>query len=93
MNDRMETKKESVRRSKASRQTATTMTLKELRQARKVTQVELAKRMELGQGHVSLFESRKELRLDTIRRYVEALGGELSLVVEFKDHQPIKLKV
>ena len=58
-----------------------------LRQARKasdMTQVELAKTMGVSQNRISRMENGDlgSMSLDTLRRYVEALGGRLTLVAE-----------
>ena len=58
-----------------------------LRQARKasdMTQVELAKTMGVSQNRISRMENGDlgPMSLDTLRRYVEALGGRLTLVAE-----------
>lgn len=58
--------------------------LRELRQQQGLTQQQLADKLGLTQNRISKFE-RLDLdraELQTIRRYLEALGGELSLVVD-----------
>ena len=37
-------------------------------------------------------EKRTDLLLSTLRRYVEAMGGRLDLVVQFPDQDPVILK-
>ena len=49
--------------------------LQELRQARKLTQQRLAKKLGIGQDGVSRLEQRSDLLLSTLRSYVQALGG------------------
>ncbi len=64
------------------------LTLRTIRDAVGMTQVELARRSRIDQGDVSRIENRAELddcQLATIRRYIEALGGELQLVARFGD--------
>ena len=56
------------------------MQLQELRKARKVTQVEVAKAMSVEQAAVSKLERRDDMYVSTLRKYVKALGGELKLV-------------
>ncbi|MFI8590729.1 XRE family transcriptional regulator [Dietzia maris] len=63
--------------------------LKELRQARELTQEDVAHKLHVGQNRVSDIE-RGELdrvKLDTLRRYVEAVGGTLHVEVELEDHR------
>jgi len=67
------------------------MTLRELRQARKLTQVRIAKTLGISQDSVSRLEKRSDLLLSTLRKTVEAMGGNLSLVAEFPDRAPVVL--
>ena len=55
------------------------LSLRELRRELKVTQVELAELAAMSQSELSRFESRDAHRLSTLRRYVEALGGEVEV--------------
>lgn len=66
--------------------------LRELRKAQKLTQKRLAKVLGVGQDSVSRLETRSDLLLSTLRGYVEALGGRLSIVAEFPDQDPVILK-
>ena len=61
------------------------MQLQELRKARHVTQVEVAKAMSVEQAAVSKLERRDDMYVSTLREYVKALGGELKLVASFPD--------
>ena len=67
------------------------MTLSELRRARKLTQVRVAKELGITQDSVSRLEKRSDLLLSTLRKTVEAMGGNLSLVAEFPDRAPVVL--
>ena len=67
------------------------MTLCELRHARKLTQVRMAKKLGITQASVSRLEKRSDLLLSTLRKTVEAMGGNLSLVAEFPDRAPVVL--
>ena len=67
------------------------MTLRELRRARKLTQVRIAKALGITQDSVSRLEKRSDLLLSTLRRTVKAMGGDLSLVAEFPDRPPVVL--
>jgi len=67
------------------------MTLRELRLARKLTQVRMAKSLGITQDSVSRLEKRSDLLLSTLRKTVRALGGNLSLVAEFPDRPPVVL--
>ena len=67
------------------------MTLRELRKARKLTQVRIAKTLRINQDSVSRLEKRSDLLLSTLRKTVEAMGGSLSIVAEFPDRRPVVL--
>jgi DNA-binding XRE family transcriptional regulator len=67
------------------------MTLQDLRKARALTQVRLAELLSIKQESVSSLEKRSDLLLSTLRSYVEAMGGELTLVASFPDRPPVKL--
>ena len=67
------------------------MTLRELRKARKLTQVSVARELGISQDAVSRLEQRSDVLLSTLRRTVEAMGGSLSLIARFPDRPPIEL--
>jgi len=69
------------------------LTLKGLRQALNLTQDEMAQRLEVGQDNVSRLEKRDDLKLSTLRGYVEALGGELQLKVSLPGKSDVDLKL
>ena len=76
---------------RAAQLIAEEMTLRELRHARKLTQVRMAKTLGITQDSVSRLEKRSDLLLSTLRKAVEAMGGNLSLVAEFPDRAPVVL--
>lgn len=67
------------------------LTLRQLRRARKLTQVKIAKKLGITQDSVSRLEKRSDLLLSTLRKTVKAMGGKLSLVAEFPDRAPVVL--
>jgi len=67
------------------------MSLRELRHARKLTQVRMAKTLGITQDSVSRLEKRSDLLLSTLKKTVQAMGGNLSLVAEFPDRAPVVL--
>ncbi len=68
------------------------MSLRDLRKARKHTQMRVAEKLGINQENVSRLEQRSDLLISTLSGYVEAMGGKLSLVVEFPDRPPVALK-
>ena len=65
------------------------MTMRELRKARKLTQLEMAKQLGVKQEQISRIEQRTDLHISTLRRSVEAMGGRLTLIAEFPDGAPV----
>ena len=83
------------RRKKIARRTelliAEEMTMRELRKARNITQVQMAKALGVNQEQVSRIEKRTDLHLSTLKRSIEAMGGELILTAKFGDGAPVRL--
>lgn len=67
------------------------MNLPELRKALGRTQLEVADAAEMAQAKVSEFERRDDHMLSVLRRYIEALGGELEINAIF-DQTRVRLK-
>jgi DNA-directed RNA polymerase specialized sigma subunit len=67
------------------------MTMQELRKAVKMTQVQMAKKLGVGQMQVSRLEKRKDIHVSTLRRAVKAMGGELQLVARFPGREPVEI--
>jgi transcriptional regulator with XRE-family HTH domain len=65
------------------------MSLRELRHARQLTQVRVAKLLGVSQDSVSRLEKRSDLLLSTLRKTIRAMGGELSLIAEFRDRPSV----
>src|SRR5437016_7269216 len=76
---------------RAAQLIAEEMTLRELRKARKLTQVRMAKVLGITQDSVSRLEKRSDLLLSTLQKTVAAMGGRLSLLAEFPDRKPVVL--
>jgi DNA-binding XRE family transcriptional regulator len=83
------------RRRKIARRTelliAEEMTMRELRKARNITQVAMAKTLGVKQEQISRIEKRTDLHLSTLKRSIEAMGGELILTAKFPDGAPVRL--
>ena len=67
------------------------MSLRELRHAVNKTQKTVARTLNMGQEGVSRLEKRSDLLLSTLRNFVEAVGGSLTLVAQFPDQEPIAI--
>ena len=65
--------------------------LAEVRRAFSKTQAEVGAGLGMPQNAVSQLEKRKDIRLSTLVRYVDALGGELALIVRLKDGSQVEL--
>ena len=59
------------------------MPLHQLRQALKLSQEQVAEELGITQAAVSRLEHRPDLFVSTLRRFVEAMGGELEIRVRF----------
>ena len=59
--------------------------LQELRQARALSQQELAEVLGLNQATISKLERRTDMYLSSLRRFVEAMGGELEVSARFPE--------
>lgn len=59
--------------------------LQELRKARAQTQEAIAELMDIPQSSVSKIEQRTDAYVSTIRRYLEAIGGNLQIIARFPD--------
>ena len=67
------------------------MSLQDLRKALTLTQARIAETLGIGQDSVSRLEKRSDLLLSTLRGYIEAMGGSLSLIAEFPNREPVSL--
>jgi len=75
--------------------------LQELRRARQLSQVALAEALGATQPEISKIERRTDMYVSTLRRYIEALGGELEIaarfpegtvrIVQFEDLEPSRV--
>ena len=61
------------------------MSLAELRQARQLTQQMLSGTLQVGQAAVAKMEKRTDMYVGNLRRFVEAMGGELDVIARFPE--------
>ena len=76
----------------ADRLRAEYLTLQELRKAKKLAQTQLAEILDIRQAAIVQIEKQNDLMLSILRSHVEAMGGKLSLTVEFPDRAPVSLE-
>src|SRR6266568_3024114 len=61
------------------------MPLDALRDAKQLTQVQMAQLLKISQGAVSKVERRTDMFVSTLRNYVRAIGGDLEIRAVFPD--------
>lgn len=66
--------------------------LQALRKAAGKAQNEIASTLRISQPSVSKIEKQTDMYLSTLRNYVEAVGGDLELVVRFPKQEPLHLR-
>ena len=65
--------------------------LQALRKAAGKAQTDIASTLRISQPSVSKIEKQTDMYLSTLRNYVEAVGGNLELVVRFPNQEPLHL--
>ena len=78
---------------RAEDESAEEIGLYELRHAEAVSQAELAGRLDVTQGAISKFEHADDVRISTLRQYLEALGARLELVAVFDDEEERRVPI
>lgn len=66
--------------------------LGELRRVAGKAQVEIASVLKVKQPSVSKIEKQADMYLSTLRSYVEAIGGQLDLIVRLPSRAPLRLE-
>lgn len=66
--------------------------LKELRRLSAKSQSKIAKKLKISQPAVSKIEKQTDMYLSTLRGYVEAIGGELEVIVRLPNRAPVKVR-
>ena len=77
-----------VARKKAAEKTKAfleAMPLLELRQARNLSQEQLAQTLSVKQPAVSKLEKRTDMYISTLRNFIKAMGGDLEIIAKFPD--------
>jgi transcriptional regulator with XRE-family HTH domain len=66
--------------------------LRELRQAAGKAQADIATALNIKQPSVSKIEKQTDMYLSTLRSYVQAIGGELDLIVRLPKRRALRLQ-
>jgi len=69
------------------------VTLAQARKRSGLTQQEVAERMGISQSDVSKLERRSDVRMSTLRAYLEALGSTLDITVDLGDGEGMTLQI
>jgi DNA-binding XRE family transcriptional regulator len=78
-------------KAEAQKLIAEELTLAELREARRRSQAELARKLGVQQSAVSRIERRTDMYLSTLSGMVEAMGGTLEIIARFPDGPPVRI--
>lgn len=65
------------------------LSLNQLREARNLTQMNLAQVLNVNQGAVSKLERRADMYVSTLRSYLKAMGAELEIKAVFPDGEVV----
>jgi DNA-binding transcriptional regulator YiaG len=76
-----------------ARELSDEMHLSQLRKARGLTQEAMADLLGVSQAEVSKMERRSELYIGTLRKFIEAMNGELVLAARFADGVEVPIKL
>ena len=67
------------------------VSLRDLREKLGITQSDMAEACGISQPEISRMEMRKNHRVSTVLRFVEALGGELKVIVRMPDSKEYRI--
>ena len=67
------------------------LSLRDLRRKIGKSQEAVARRARVGQDAISKLETRGDMRISTLRGFVEAMGGQLDLVARFPKRPPVRV--
>lgn len=65
--------------------------LRKLREARERSQAEIAQKLGVNQAAVSKMERRADMYISTLRKLIEAMGGELDIIARFPDQSKVRI--
>ncbi|MFA5959523.1 MAG: helix-turn-helix transcriptional regulator [Tatlockia sp.] len=61
--------------------------LYEIREQLHITQETVAEKLNTKQANVSRTERRRDMKLSTLKKYIEAMGGELDIIARFPSNE------
>lgn len=67
------------------------MILQQIRKSRNLTQKEMASALNISQDGVSRLETRTDVKISTLSKYIAATGGELKLVASYPDQPSVTI--
>ena len=70
---------------KKAQQLLADLPLQELRQARHLSQEQLASILHVKQAAISKIEHRTDMYISTLRGFIKAMGGDLKIIAHFPD--------
>ncbi len=70
---------------KKTEQLLADLPLQELRQARHLSQEQLASILHVKQAAISKMEHRTDMYISTLRSFIKAMGGDLKITAQFPD--------
>lgn len=69
------------------------LSLQELRKAAGLTQAEISRILQIPQPNVSRLEKESDMLLSTLKNYIHAMGGNLTISVELPNKPPVRLNL
>lgn len=69
------------------------LTLQELRKLAGLTQADISRSLNMPQSNISRLERESDMLLSTLRNYIDAIGGNLTISVELPNKPPICLNL
>lgn len=78
---------------KEARRLSDDLHLSQLRKAKGLTQEAMAELLGVSQAEVSKMERRTELYVGTLRKFIEAMNGELVLAARFSDGVEVPIRL
>ncbi len=89
--DRMTPDQRAEIEAKASRMIVEELNLRDVRDSVSKSQAQIAEVLGVEQAAVSRLERRADMYVSTLRKLIQAMGGELDVVARFPDRPPIRI--